>query len=326
MIPARALVLALVLGLPAASAGVAHAEPARPALTGDAKAAYDQARALYAKGDYEGSLGALERAQKLSPDPRLFWNMAACEKKLGHHAKAMRHVERYLGAASGLLTDDEKREATQFLTAASAYVGRVTVTSSVEGTEVLVDDDLAGTTPLSKPIVVDQGDRRVRFVRSGYASIERSEKVAGGSELRWTVELVPEHRATPAPASTPEGPPGRDVAPPAPSSGPSRLGPVLVGGGALVVAGAGAVLVGISLSEASQIEKECGTTCVPSRWEKYRTMQTTGDVLLGVSGAALVTAVVWWILQPHREPSETAPRARTSFVLTPAGASLGATF
>ena len=325
MISARALAVALVLILPATSARIAHAQPqTRPALTGDAKAAYDQARALYAKGDYAGSLVALERAQRLSPDPRLFWNMAACEKKLGHHANAMRHVERYLGAAAGVLTDDEKREATQFLTAASAYVGRVTVTSNVEGTQVLVDDDLVGTTPVPKPIVVDQGERRVRFVRSGYTSIERSERVTGGSELHWTIELQPDRASTPPSLS--DRPRGRDVAPSSPSAGPSRLGPLLVGGGAVVVAGVGAVLVGISLSEASQIEKECGTTCAPSRWEKYRTMQTTGDVLIGVSGAALVTAVVWWILQPRSEPLDTSPRARTSFVLTPAGASLGATF
>ena len=96
--------------------------------TGEAKQSYEQARALFQKGEYQAALDALERTQRLSPDPRLFWNIAACEKKLGRHAKAIGDVERYLSASASLITDDEKREAQQFLIAARAYVGVVTVT------------------------------------------------------------------------------------------------------------------------------------------------------------------------------------------------------
>ncbi len=261
-------------------------------LSGDAKAALERGRALYAKGDYAGALQALEQAQRLSPDPRLFWNMAACEKKLGHNAKAMGHVERYLAAGASVLSEDEKRDATQFLTAARAYVATVTVVGSVDGVEVFIDDELVGTTPFARPILVDQGEHRVRFARAGYRMAERAERAVGGAELRWAVELEPEKIEVLAHPASPS------TTPPNTISSPSRVGPLLLGGAGLATAVAGGVLVGLTLNEARSIEAECGTTCPPSRWEQYRTLQTTGDVLLAVGGTALVVGILWFVLQP----------------------------
>jgi hypothetical protein len=275
-----AVLLALAVGL--------GGPPARA----DAPGAAEEARALFKKGDYKGALSALERAQATKPDPRLFWNMAACETKLGNHAKAMAYVERYLASASGL-TRDERSQATQFLTAAKAFVGTVTATSNVAGTEISIDGELAGTTPLSKSIYVDEGRHHVRFTRAGYVAVERDEQVLGGSDLRWAVELAPE-----APPKT-AGPIPAAVTPAEPKA--SRTGPLILGGSGLLVAGVGGVLVGISLSHASALRDDCGTACAPDRWEKFRTMQTTGDVLLVVGAAAAAGAVVWWFLPPRAE-------------------------
>jgi hypothetical protein len=88
------------------------------------------------------------------------------------------------------------------------------------------------------------------------------------------------------------------------TSSPSRVGPLLLGGAGLATAAVGGVLVGLTLSEAGTIEAECGTSCPPSRWEKFRTLQTTGDVLIAVGGTALVVAVVWLVLQPTARHEE----------------------
>jgi PEGA domain len=276
---------------------LAHAEPTRAGsgslsdtLTGEAKRSYDRARVLFQKGEYAASLEAVAQAQRLSPDPRLFWNMAACEKKLGHNAKAMMHVDLYLRAAGGILSDGEKRDATQFLEAAKAYVGAATVTTAVDGTQVFVDDELVGTTPLAKPLVVDEGEHRVRFIREGYRTIGRHETILGGSELRWVIDLEP--------SSEPlaKGPPQVTEAPSRRSS--SRAGPVFVGGLGVGLAAAGGVLVAVTSSKASELESTCGSRCAPSSWEKYRTTQTAGDIMLAVGGTALVVGAVWWLLQP----------------------------
>ncbi len=268
--------------------------PASESPASEAKAALEKGRALYAKGEYAAALEALEQAQRLSPDPRLFWNMAACEKKLGHNAKAMGHVERYLAAGASVLGEDEKRDATQFLTAARAYVATVTVIGGVDGVEVFVDDELVGTTPFAKPILVDQGEHRVRFTRAGYRTVDRTERAVGSADLRWAVELEAEKNGAPAP-SPPPPPPRADAVT---ITSPSRVGPLLVGGVGLATAAVGGVLVGLTVSEASSIERDCGSMCPPSRWEKYQSLQTTGDVLLAVGGTALVVGIVWFVLQP----------------------------
>ena len=286
-----------------AVAAAAGGTPARA----DSPGAADEARALFKKGDYRGALAALERAQATKPDPRLFWNMAACETKLGNHAKARVYVERYLASASGL-TKEERSQATQFLTAAKGFVGTVTVTSNVAGTEIAIDGELAGTTPLSKAIYVDEGRHKVHFARTGYVAVEREEQVPGGSDLRWAVEL--------APVPPPPRPAAPAPAPPA-EPRPTRVGPLVLAGSGLVVAGVGGVLVGISLSHAAALRDDCGTSCAPDRWEKFRTMQATGDVLLVVGAAAAAGAVVWWLLPPR------AGRSSAWIAPTMAGVSAG---
>jgi hypothetical protein len=306
----RTVCLALVVSVLAAGGGgiSAAAEPKRPeahgslssSLTGDAKRAYEEARVLFKDGDYKRSLEALERAGQLAPDPRLFWNMAACEKKLRHYARAIRDVERYLVGASGLIGEDERREAEQFLAASKAYVGTVTLVSNVDGTEIVIDDELVGTTPLPKPILVDEGEHRARFARSSYRSIERVERVPAGATLHWVVDLELERRD----AQRSEGRSSSTTRP------PLRIGPLLLAGGGVVLGAIGTGLVIKTVGDASDAERDCGTRCPPSRWEGSRTQQRVGDVMIGVGVAALAGAVVWWLLQPSGSPERVAGVAR----------------
>src|SRR5262249_6240645 len=99
---------------------------------------------------------------------------------------------------------------------------------------------------------------------------------------RWTVELA---------SDAPPPPPPHRIAP-----AKTRLAPLLLAGGGALVAIAGGVLVGISLHQASVIEGECGTDCPPSRWERYRTMQTVGDIGLVAGVGLVVGGAVWWLL------------------------------
>src|SRR6476619_135596 len=46
------------------------------------EAAHDRARARFLAGDYSGALIESSKAYALTGDPRMLWNMAACEKKL----------------------------------------------------------------------------------------------------------------------------------------------------------------------------------------------------------------------------------------------------
>src|SRR5689334_18742331 len=123
---------------------LARASAAPPELKGEAKTRYEHARTLYQSGSYDEALAELQRAQEISPDPRLFWNMAACEKKLRRYARAIEHVEKYLQTGGTLVSESEKKEAKEFLSAIRVFVAEVRVTSNVEGASVYVDDELVG--------------------------------------------------------------------------------------------------------------------------------------------------------------------------------------
>src|ERR1700753_74112 len=75
----------------------AAASPAAPALgeslTGAAKEEYETGRILFDNADYSGALVKFRHAYELSSDPRLLWNMGACEKNLRHYVKLLHLVD-----------------------------------------------------------------------------------------------------------------------------------------------------------------------------------------------------------------------------------------
>src|SRR5215472_1613233 len=107
---ARAQVVAAGAPTPRAPA------PLSRSLHGDALAEYEGGKALFKGGDYAGALTRFRRAADLSSDPRLLWDMAACEQKLGHVAKMAMLIDKYLANGGALLTDADRRLATRLET------------------------------------------------------------------------------------------------------------------------------------------------------------------------------------------------------------------
>jgi hypothetical protein len=77
---------AVLLARPARAQGSAQNRelPLSQVLQGAAKNAYDVASLLYKQGDFAGAEAKYSQAYDLSKDPRLVFNMAACER--GRHA------------------------------------------------------------------------------------------------------------------------------------------------------------------------------------------------------------------------------------------------
>jgi hypothetical protein len=209
---ARALALALaVLGVtspvsaqvrpkkPAASpaatlpAAAPAPPPARPSLadtlTGPAKDDYMAARLLFGDHDYAGALVKFQSAYDRSKDPRLLFNMGACEKNLRHYAKTIAFFERYRADAGTTLSDADKLEVDRYLSELAPFVVGLRVFVNEAGATVYLDDELLGTSPLAAATRVDIGQRRIRVTKDGFTDYASTTVVSGTADVQVSAHL-----------------------------------------------------------------------------------------------------------------------------------------
>jgi hypothetical protein len=210
--PASCALAALLAALPAfvlsgtASAaspdgdGVPTAPPAggkvlelNEMLTGEAKAEFAAAKVLYGDGDFIGASRKFRRVYAITPDVRLLWNIAVAEKQARHYAKARLLLRDYIASDSPLLSPADRAQAAEFMTATAPLVAEVTLTSNVAGSEIVVDDETVGVTPLKAPFTVDLGAHKLRVKHDGYreAVLERSLDNAAPVNIAVTLVAIP---------------------------------------------------------------------------------------------------------------------------------------
>jgi hypothetical protein len=186
------LVASLLASPVYAQRGVPAHPPARPlaqSLTGTAKAAYDAGRVLAADGDFAGALVKFKAAYDESHDPRVLWNVAFCEKNLRRYAKVVATLQRYEAEGGALLTDKDRKDARDLITTIEPFTTKMTIHVNEDGAQIFVDDELVGTSPLSGPVVLDIGERRVKVTKDGFAPFERSTPVGGSAAVSLDVAL-----------------------------------------------------------------------------------------------------------------------------------------
>lgn len=124
--------------------------------------------------------GRSGRSYGEAKDARLLWNMASCEEKLRHYAKATALLQRYLVEAGTNATADDRREAAEIIKTLEPFIAKVVVTSDQAGVEVAVDGAVIGVTPLSEPVPIDQGQRRIVGRKVGFAEAFKEATFTGG--------------------------------------------------------------------------------------------------------------------------------------------------
>lgn len=173
------------------------APPLGESLQGSARADYAAARVLYEDGDYEGAQTKLAAAYDASHDPRLLWNMAACEKALRHYASVIVLLERYLQESSALIGDDERKATHELVETVRGFVNELRLEVQPAGADVLIDGVRVATTPLEKPLWVDMGKRHLRLEKPGFVAHDAEIDLPGGKSVELKVELAAElHEGT----------------------------------------------------------------------------------------------------------------------------------
>jgi hypothetical protein len=293
------LLFVLALGAGALHAPITLAQtggqrPERPlaeSLHGAAKEAYTAAGLLHNRGEYAAAAIKYEEAYDLSKEPRLLFNIAACEKDLRKYARMGAYLRRFKEESGDRISSEDRKIVDDALARLKDYVGSVSVAADTAGAGVSVDGEAIGTTPLSGPLVLDVGKHTVSVRGSDGQAEEKQIDVTAGSAIVLTFDLARPPSATAAPAPEPTA----VEAAPAKSSGRGGYSPLVFGG--FGVAGVGLLLGGVTgvlaFSRASSVKSACqGTVCPTSIDGDLHDARTLGDVSTIAFAAAGVGAVV----------------------------------
>jgi PEGA domain len=167
-------------------------KPLTDSLTGEAKAAYDAGRLLYGDGDFAGALVKLQAAYDMTQDPRLLWNMAACQKGMRHYAKVVLLVRKYLASSGDVIAEDDRKQAQDLLSAIESFTVGLSIGVNEPDAQIVIDGEPVGTTPLPGPVTVDIGTRLIEVKKQGFVPFSQNVPVGGSKDASLAVKLVAE--------------------------------------------------------------------------------------------------------------------------------------
>ena len=239
------MVVGLVLG--GALAPVAHADVPVNSSVKEAGKHFQRGVTLYNEADYRAALVEFRRAYEIAPNAAVLYNIGQTYYQLQNYAAALSTLDRYL-TESGAIAP-HRREVEQTIETLQARVGKVAVTTNVADCEVTIDDELVGKTPLSEPVLVSIGRRKVTVMREGRPPETRFVDVAAGDTVKLTLSLGDATGAAPA------------VPPPRPAGVTSEANGLVTAGWITTgVLGAGAITVGVLAFLASRDLKDARDT------------------------------------------------------------------
>jgi hypothetical protein len=200
----RPLAVALLLALAPATLPmpVWAQAPAEDATTSMARARFKEGVEFYDKGEYEQARASFLQAYALKKHPAVLLNLAWSCLKSGHAMEAEKYFRQFLAEGKDI-TDKQRADANDGLKQARSKLGSIEV-SAVPGTEVTVDGEKVGTTPLTDPVSVEAGAHTVKFKSADGSTDTQSVTVLGGEKAVARFKAAGGAGGGTAPATTPE--------------------------------------------------------------------------------------------------------------------------
>ena len=241
----------------------------------------------YQQGDYAGAVEAWSAAYDLDPRPELQFNLAQAYERLAKLPEAAAALDIYLAGAHP--SDPNQANARARRAALSERVSRtgIRITGGPSGATIYVDDENRGVTPRPDALAVSPGTHDVRIECSGYWPYRASVTVPGGEVSDLTVEMVAQE-----------------------SSGPGALPWIIAGTGVALVAGA-VVLGRIAVGKAGD-----ATSAESADADSARSLALGADIL-GIAGAAAISAGLIWYFVGSRNRGEEVTSTTLSPIITP---------
>lgn len=272
----------------------------------EAQQRYKRGIELVNEGAYESALLEFRRAYDLAPSFRILFNIAQVSRALNDYAAALRTFERYLKEGGADVPAEQAAEVRKEIDILRTRVAKVTVTTTVAGAEIAVDDFVVGKSPLAEPVIVNAGRRKFTATAAGHLPVSKMVEATGADSI--TVMLDPSSPGPSAPITPPVG---------ATVTTESSRGvlPWALWGGTALLAGAATVTGVLALGASSDFDDRKGVPVPASDNAKYddahakmRRLTIATDVLAGL---ALVTggAALYFTLKPSRPSHEAASAA-----------------
>lgn len=208
----------------------------------EARARFQRGVELYRERSFDAALAEFARAYELAPNHRVLYNIAQVQVERHDYASALRYFQDYLRQGAADMTPERREQVEREIASLQARIAELTVRSNVPGAELSIDGVVVGTLPLSKPLLVSSGVRRLVLRKPGYSVAERTVSVAGGDRPAIELNLEPVRVVTAEPSLASAG--AR-----APSSRPVPAG-VWIGVAATTALAGTAVVFGILTSRA----------------------------------------------------------------------------
>jgi hypothetical protein len=286
----------------------AWAQPKGNSKTEEATTRYKQGVKLFEEQDFNAALLEFRKAYELAPNYKVTYNIGQVYYQIQNYAKALQWFERYLSEGGKDVSPDRRAEVQKEIDELKRRVGRVELQSDVKDVEVSIDDEPVGKTPLTEPLIVSAGRRKISATKQGYAPFSQTIEVAGQEVKKVPLQMVALVASTPGPAPGPTTPP---TAPPPKKEESKFTTASWVGVGAAGALGLGAAITGILAMSASSDTKAAlyaGTNRaeVDDKNDRRKALALTTDVL---AGAAVVTLGLTLVLTYTRN-TETASAQR----------------
>jgi hypothetical protein len=213
---------------------------------------------MYREGGYEGALAEFRKAYQISPSYRVLYNIAQAQYALHDFVGSYKSLVQYLNEGGTDIPADRRLQVDEMFAKLSERIGRVQVTTNVDGADIRIDDVSVGTSPLPTAVAVNVGTRRVSAFKAGAREMFRVITVAGKENLK--IELRIDEPTPPgsiaAVSSTKSSP---TMLTGEPRSGPSRIPLILSASVALTCAVATGVFGYLALDAQKKFKDQVNT-------------------------------------------------------------------
>ena len=266
--------LLLVITLVVMAAAPARADDSPTTQAGEH---FDRGVGLYGEADYRAARVEFRRAYEIAPNAAVLYNLGQTYYQLQNYASALDSFVRYL-AESGE-SPSHKQEVETAIKTLKSRVGTIVVTTNLAGSEVTVDDELVGKTPISAAVTISVGRRKITALHDGHSPEVRYVDVAAGEEAKLSIDFPP--------LAGPVRPNDQPAQPEGPHTSPAK--PLWIVTGALA---AGAITFGVlGFFESRSLQDSRNTfpveqSTLDSKASRVTTFAAIADI---AGGAAIIT-------------------------------------